>query len=89
MRFVVTTCGIQLILHRVNAKIGPTLVKETRLSLYVGPSSCYYRSDHVNWPLLEWTHCESLKLIEKYFLKLRNMFSDKDDIRVLLSKQEK
>ena len=39
MRFVVTTCSIQLISHRVNAKIAPTLVngvKEARLSLHVG-----------------------------------------------------
>ena len=37
MRFVVTTCSIQLILHRVNAKITPISVKEvkeTRLSLH-------------------------------------------------------
>ena len=41
--------------HRVNAKIAPTLaslVKETRLSLHVGPTSCYYKSQRVNWPLV-------------------------------------
>ena len=50
----ITTCSIHLISHRVNAKIAPTSVmevKETRLSLHVGPTSCYYKSDRVNWPL--------------------------------------
>ena len=54
MRFVVTTCSIQLISHHVNAKIASALVnrvKETRLSLHVGPTSCYYKLHHVNWPL--------------------------------------
>ena len=54
MRFVVTTCIMQLISHCVNAKITPTSVnwvKETRLSLHVGPRSCYYKSHRVNWPL--------------------------------------
>ena len=44
MRFVVTTCSIQLIPHCVNEKIAPTSVKEvkeTRLPLHVGPTSCY------------------------------------------------
>ena len=27
------------------------LVKETRVSLHVGPTSCYYKSYHMNWPL--------------------------------------
>ena len=51
---VVTTCSIQLILHRVRAKIAPISVKEVKemkLSLHVGPTSCYYKSHRVNWPL--------------------------------------
>ena len=51
MRLVVTTCSTQLISRCVNAKIAPTSVKEvnkTRLSLYVGPTSCYYKSHGVN-----------------------------------------
>ena len=51
MRFVATTCSIQLLMaHRVNAKIVPTSikeVKETRLSLHMGSTSCYYKSHHV------------------------------------------
>ena len=47
MRLVVTTCGTQLISRCVNAKIPPTSVKEVkkmRLSLHVGPTSCYHKS---------------------------------------------
>ena len=54
MRFAVTTCSIQLISHRVNAKIAPTSfteVKETRFSLHLGPTGCYHKSHLVNWPL--------------------------------------
>ena len=54
MRFVVTTCSIQLISHRLNAKIAPTLVtevKEMRLSLHVGPISCYYKLYRLNRPI--------------------------------------
>ena len=50
MRFVVTICSIQLISHRVNEKTTPISikeVKETRLSLYVGPTSGYYKPHHV------------------------------------------
>ena len=56
MRLVVTTCCTQLILCCVNAKIAPTSVKEvnkTRLSLHVGPTSRYYKSHGVNWPLID------------------------------------
>ena len=38
--------------HCVNAKTAHTLVKEVnkmRLSLHVGPTSCCYKSHHVNW----------------------------------------
>ena len=51
--FVVTTCSIQLISDRVNTKIAPTSikwVKETRLYLHLGPTSCYYKSHCVNGP---------------------------------------
>ena len=34
-------------------------------------------------------HCKSLKLIKKYFLDLRNMFSNQENIRIFFSKQEK
>ena len=53
---VVTTCSAQLISHRVNAKVAPISVKEVnkiRLSLDVDPTSCYYKSHGVNWPLTE------------------------------------
>ena len=53
MRFVVTTCRIPLISHRVIAKIALTLVngvKEMMLSLHGGPISCYYKLYHLNWP---------------------------------------
>ena len=53
--FAVTTFSIQLTsLHHVDAKIGLTLVnrvKEMRLSIHVGPTSCYYKSHRVNWPI--------------------------------------
>ena len=53
---MVTTCSTQLISHCVNAKITPTSVKEvnkTSLSLHVDPTSCYYKSHGVNWPLID------------------------------------
>ena len=56
MRLVVTTCSTQLILCCVNAKVAPTSIKEvnkTRLSLHIGPTSCYYKSHGVNWPLID------------------------------------
>ena len=43
-QFLVTTCSIPLISQRMNSKIAATLVngvKETTLSLHVGPTSCY------------------------------------------------
>ena len=58
MQFAVKTCSIQLISDRVNAKIAPTSVKEvkeTRLSLHVDPTDCYYKS-----------HCVKLALINTY-----------------------
>ena len=42
--------------HCVNAKTAHTSVKEVnkmRLSLHVGPTSCYYKSHHVNWLLID------------------------------------
>ena len=39
----------------MNAKIVPISVKEVnkmRLSLHLGPTSCYYKSHGVNWPLI-------------------------------------
>ena len=56
MRLVVTTCSAQLILHCVNAKVAPISIKEVnkmRFSLHVGPTSCYYKSHGVNWPLTD------------------------------------
>ena len=49
-----TTCSAQLILHSMNAKIAPISIKEVnkmRFSIHVGPTSCYYKSHGVNWPL--------------------------------------
>ena len=54
MQLVVTTCSAQLISHCVNAKVASISVKEVnkmRLSLHVGPTSCYYKPHGVNWPL--------------------------------------
>ena len=54
MRLVVTTCNAQLISNCVNAKVAPISIKEVnkmRLSLQVGPTSCYYKLHSVNWPL--------------------------------------
>ena len=54
MRLVVTTCNAQLILNCVNAKVAPISIKEVnkmRLSLQIGPTSCYYKLHGVNWPL--------------------------------------
>ena len=56
MRLVVTTCSLQLISHCVNAKVAPISIKEVnkmKLSLHVGPTSCYYKSHGVNWPLTD------------------------------------
>ena len=56
MRLVVTTCSAQLISHCVNAKVALISIKEVnkmRLSLHVGPTSCYYKSHSVNWPLTD------------------------------------
>ena len=56
MRLVVTTCSAQLITHCVHAKIAPISVKEVnkmRLSLHVGPTSCYNKSHGVNGPLTD------------------------------------
>ena len=42
--------------HCVNAKTAYTLVKEInkmKLLLHVRPTSCYYKSHHVNWLLLD------------------------------------
>ena len=53
---MVTTCSAQLILHCVNAKVAPISIKEVnkmRFSLHVGPTSCYYKSHGVNWPLTD------------------------------------
>ena len=53
---MVTTCSAQLISHCVNAKVAPISIKEVnkmRLSLNVGPTSCYYQSHGVNWPLTD------------------------------------
>ena len=33
-------------------------------------------------------HCKSRKLIDKYFLDLRNMFLNQENIRIFFSKQE-
>ena len=56
MRLLVTTCSTQLISHCVNVKIAPISNKEVnkmRSSLHVGPTSCYYKSHCVNWPLID------------------------------------
>ena len=56
MRLVVTTCSAQLISHCVNAKIAPITIKEAkkmRFSLHVGPTSYYYKSHGVYWPLID------------------------------------
>ena len=56
MRLVVTTCSVQLMLHCVNAKITPISIKEVnkkRFSVHVGPTSCYYKSHDINWPLTD------------------------------------
>ena len=56
MPLVVKTCSAQLISHCVNAKVAPISIKEVnkmRLSLQVGPTSCYYKSHGVNWPLTD------------------------------------
>ena len=51
-----TTYSAQLISHCVNAKIAPISIKKVnkmRFSLHVGPTSCYYKSHGVNWPLID------------------------------------
>ena len=56
MRLVVTTCSAQLISHCVNAKIEPISIKEVdkmRFSLHIGPTSFYYKSHDINWPLTD------------------------------------
>ena len=56
MQLVVTICSTKLISHCVNAKVAPISIKEVnkmRLSLQVGPTSCYYKSHGVNWPLTD------------------------------------
>ena len=56
MRLLVTTCSAQLIPHCVNPKIAPISIKEVnkmRLSLHVGPTSCYYKLRAVNWLLID------------------------------------
>ena len=55
-RLVVTTCSTQLISHCVDAKVAPISIKEVnkmRFSTHVGPTSCYYKSHGVNWPLTD------------------------------------
>ena len=50
--FVVTTCSIQLISHRVNknrSNLGQ-LSQGNEFSLDVGPAGCYYKLHRVNWP---------------------------------------
>ena len=62
----VTTCSILPISRRVNAKITPASVKwvkETRLSLHVGPTSCYCKSQSVNGPLAG---------VSRHFSKFKN-----------------
>ena len=56
IQLVVTTCSTQLISHCVNAKVASISVKEVnkmRFSLHVGPTSCYYKTHGVNWPLTD------------------------------------
>ena len=58
MRLVVTTCSVQLISHSVNANVAPISIKEVNkmrssLHVHVGPTSCYYKSHGVNWPLTD------------------------------------
>ena len=63
---MVTTCSAQLISHCVNAKVAPISIKEVnkmRLSLQVGPTSCYYKSHGVNW------HLTDFYLVRLSFLK--------------------
>ena len=53
---MVTTCSAQLMLHCVNAKVAPISIEEVnkmRLSLYVGPTSCYYKLHGATWPLTD------------------------------------
>ena len=58
IRLVVTTCSAQLISHCVNAKAAPISINEInkmRFSQHVqvGPTTCYYKSYSVNWPLTD------------------------------------
>ena len=51
---MVTTCSAQLISHCVNAKVAPIKeVNKMKFSLHVGPTSCYYKSNGINWPLTD------------------------------------
>ena len=78
MRFVITCCSIQLILHRVNAKVAPTSVKEvneTRLSPREGSTSCYCKSYRGNWPLIDFylvLHCQDTTYKLRLSLSLLN-----------------
>ena len=74
VRLVVTTCSAQLISHCLNTKVAPISIKEVhkmRFSLHVGPTSCYYKSHGVNWPLtdLYWFGlvCLSPALVNDYW----------------------
>ena len=76
MRLVVTTCSAQLILHCVNTKVVPISIKEVnkmRLSLHIGPASCYYKSHGVNWPL---TYFYLVQLVEQHLLKSPALVND-------------
>ena len=64
-----TTCSKQLIPHRENPKIAPTSVKdvkETRLSLHVGPTSSYYKSRH-DFARLNWTDMNDASDVKEMF----------------------
>ena len=78
MQFVVTTCSKQLIPHRVNPKLAPTSVKdvkETRLSLHVGPTSSYYKSQH-DFARLNWTDMnDAFDVKEMFRIFYRNVSS--------------
>ena len=78
---MVTTCSLQKLSHRVKAKIASTSVKEvkeTRLLLHVGPTSCYYKSHRVNWPLLERLRNENKDKTKTQMKQSFNQYSENE-----------
>ena len=64
-----------MISNCVNAKVAPISIKEVnkmRLSLHVGPTSCFCKSHGVNWPLTDFylvrlSLLKSLALVNDYW----------------------